>query len=111
MKRIFVEILGRETEPVDIEISPGDTAGAILSHMQLAEYVLATFSMFNADWWDKDSFSEEEVVYDQVGEDERLVALHFVEAADRYMNKIAFGEAESFQEARMRLQKKSMRRI
>jgi hypothetical protein len=53
MKRIFVEILGRETEPVDIEISPGDTAGAILSHLQLAEYVLATFSMFNADWRDK----------------------------------------------------------
>jgi hypothetical protein len=57
MKRIAVKVAGSETEPQDLTIKPGTTAGEILAQLGLEGYLL---SLPNSDRF----FGDDEVVYD-----------------------------------------------
>jgi hypothetical protein len=86
MKCISVEVKGSDTDPVDIDITPGLTAGAILTALQLEDYVLCTAP--NA----HHGFAEDDEVFSQVNDRDTLYALTRIAVADNFMEYIAFGE-------------------
>jgi hypothetical protein len=67
MKRIAVKVAGSGTEPQDLNIKPGTTAGEILAQLGLQGYLLA---LANADHF----FGADEVVYTQVPDGAKLLA-------------------------------------
>jgi hypothetical protein len=88
MKAVAVKLAGSEREPIDITIKPGTTAGGILSQLNLEGYVLSLLP--NPDQF-LDFFEDEEELYSQLKEGDRLLAIACSDAADAFINQIAFG--------------------
>jgi hypothetical protein len=85
MKRLLIQVSGSTRPPFKIKIRPGTTSRNILSHLNLAGYVLATTSDLTTE------FAPEADVYRYVRNGARLIAMTRVEAADRFMENLAFG--------------------
>ncbi len=82
MKRIFVQLAGAESQPVEISIMPGVTAGELVRELELFGCVLfrrADPSRF---------FAGEEVIYDELTEGETLIATVSAEVAQRYLRSL-----------------------
>ena len=90
MKRLSVKIARSEREPLDITITikPGSTAGEVLAELNLEGYVLSLLP--NPDQF-LSFFEDEEDLYSQLREGDRLCAIACSEAADAFINQIAFG--------------------
>jgi hypothetical protein len=72
MKQLTVMIVGVECQPLDIEIAEGTTAGEILSELNMEDYLLVKGHYATR------NFYEEENVYEQVSDGDRLYALTHV---------------------------------
>jgi hypothetical protein len=88
MKRLSVKIANSEREPLDITIKPGSTAGEVLAELNLEGYVLSLLP--NPDQF-LSFFEEEEDLYSKLTNGDRLCAISSSEAADAFINQIAFG--------------------
>jgi len=69
MKRVSVKHLGSTTQPFTIHVNQGDTAGAILSQLNLAHCVLAIPPAPNR------YFAPDEAVYEELLEGDFLLAV------------------------------------
>ncbi len=69
MKRISVKLVGSTIEPCTIQVTPGDTAGAILSRLNLGSYVLAIPPAPNR------YFAPDESVYEELIDGDYLFAV------------------------------------
>jgi hypothetical protein len=88
MKRLSVKIARSEREPLDITINPGSTAREVLAELNLEGYVLSLLP--NPDQF-LDFFEDEEELYSKLTNGDRLCAIACSEAADAFINQIAFG--------------------
>ncbi len=88
MKKIAVKIAGSEREPIDITIKPGTSAGAILSQLNLEDYVLSLQP--NPDQL-LSFFEDEEDLYSQLSQGDILCAIACSEAADAYIHQFIYG--------------------
>jgi hypothetical protein len=88
MKRLSVKIARSEREPLDITIKPGSTAREVLAELNLEGYVLSLLP--NPDQF-LDFFEDEEELYSKLTNGDRLCAIACSEAADAFINQIAFG--------------------
>lgn len=88
MKRVVIRIAGSESDPIDRDILPGQTAGEVLAELNLEGYVLSLLP--NPDQF-LSFFEDEEDLYSQLREGDRLCAVACSEAADAFINQIAFG--------------------
>jgi hypothetical protein len=67
MKHLAVKVLGTESDPLDIQIQPGQTAGEVLGQLGLSGYML---SFPNSTKF----FANEEPIYASVVDGDKLVA-------------------------------------
>jgi hypothetical protein len=88
MKCISVKIAGSERELQEITITPGDTVGEVLARLNLEGYVLSLLP--NPEQF-LDFFEDEEELYSKLTNGDRLCAIASSEAADAFINQIAFG--------------------
>jgi hypothetical protein len=88
MKRLSVKIARSEREPLDITIKPGSTAREVLAELNLEGYVLSLLP--NPDQF-LNFFEDEEELYSKLTNGDRLCAIACSEAADAFINQIAFG--------------------
>ena len=79
MKRLAVVIAGSDKEPLDIILHPGVTAWDILSAADLTDCVLSPSSDL------RKIFAPEEVLYDLVENDQKLIAHLSTEVSDAYI--------------------------
>jgi hypothetical protein len=64
LKQIMLKIAGSDSDPLEIDLMPGVTAGEVLNELNLSVgWVLATSSAY---------VSDEEVLYDKVTDGDRL---------------------------------------
>jgi hypothetical protein len=69
VKTISVKLVGTTIDPFSIQVNPGDTAGDILSRLNLGPYVLAIPPAPNR------FFAPDEAVYEELLEDDYLLAV------------------------------------
>jgi hypothetical protein len=67
MKTVAIKVAGTESEPLDIQIQPGQTAGEVLGQLGLQGYIL---SFPNSSRF----FGNEEVLYTAVVDGDKLTA-------------------------------------
>lgn len=78
MKQIAVKVAGSEEEPRDISIKPGTTSSDILNQLNLEGYLLSTGAN------SRHFFGDDEVVYPQVVDGDKLYATTPAEVGGSY---------------------------
>jgi hypothetical protein len=89
MKRLKIRVQGSKRPPFRVKIHPSTTPSDILARLQLDDdYVLTLASTPHR------SFAKGDDVYALVSDGGKLIAMTSVQAADAFMEHIAFGEGE-----------------
>jgi hypothetical protein len=89
MKRLLIRVDGTKRPVHKIQIRPGTTISDIRNHLKVdKDYVLAPAATPHR------PFGEEDDVHALVTDNAKLVFMTSVEAADAFMEHIAFGEGE-----------------
>jgi hypothetical protein len=81
VKEIAIKVAGSESDPIDRTIKPGTTAGEILADIGLTGYLLSTGPNSNR------FFAEDENVYIQISDGDKLYATTPAEVGGSYKNK------------------------
>jgi len=89
MKRLKIRVSGTKHPPYKVVVHPHTTVSDIRTHLQLDDdYVLALAATPHR------PFAEGDDMHTLVTNGAKLIAMTSVEAADAFMEHIAFGEGE-----------------
>lgn len=88
MRRLIIRISKSERKPIKVKVRPGTTCRDVLAHLELPGYVLAPASD------PLQEFPPEMDLFRQTRQGQRLIAMTRVEAADRFIQNIAYGSGD-----------------